>query len=154
MDQLVYFCFPFCSSFRSSELVRLGSRLSARRVDPRQEFPEGRAAMTVVRLFARSEFGESLSNLGKVKHGIVAEAARPAQVVENDAFGHSAKSRKRLPVSRCGNDADESSRAFFSGHAVQFAQHSCVIRVVIRVLIGLVGLLRRIARGMNAGRAV
>ena len=110
--------------------------------------------MTVFCFLLGRDFGERLLNPGKVKHGIVAEAAGTAQVVENDAFGCSAKSRQRLAVLGSGDDADESSLTLLRRHPAQLPQHTRIVRFIVGVLIGLVGFLSRIAGRVNAGRAL
>jgi len=110
--------------------------------------------VTVARFFFRREFGESLLDLRKIEHGVVAESAGTLEVIENAALGDSAKRCQRQTIAGGGDYTHEASRALFGRNALEFAKNARIVGIIIGVGIGLVRLVGCVAGGMNTGSAM
>src|SRR5215469_6607328 len=110
--------------------------------------------MAIARLFFGCQFREGLFDLRKIEHRIVAEASGPLEMVEDAAYGDSAKDGKRSAIAGGGDDADESTGAVLGGDAFKFAKDASVIGIIVGVGTGLVRLGGGVTSGVNAGSAV
>src|SRR5215831_5494777 len=92
--------------------------------------------VTIIRLLFCREFGERLLNLRKTKQRIVSESIHPARSLENDALGYAAKCGQRLAISRSRQHAHKPSRTSLRRNVFQFAQHACIVLVIVCILLG------------------
>jgi len=120
---------------------------------PLQKFPEGGAAMAVLRFFFCRQLRKCFLNRGKIKERVVAEAIRAARSVEDHPFGSATEHRQGLAIPRRGYDTDETSSALLWWDTSKLSNQARVIRLIISIVLDQVGSVGGVARGVNAGSA-
>src|SRR5437016_7158692 len=103
------------------------------------------AAMAELRLLFRAQLGKGFSNLRKIKQRIVAEAVGAAWFVEDNAFGCTAEDSKRFSIASGRDDANEASGAPIGWNALQFADQTGIVGLIICVAFRLAGIVSGIA---------
>src|SRR6266404_5835794 len=107
--------------------------------------------MAVLCFFFRAQLREGLLNLRKIKQWVIAESTCPSRSVKNHAFGCALKNRQGPAIARRCYPTHKSATALLLLDSLDLANQLSVISFIMRIRLRPLWIIRRIARGMNAG---
>src|SRR5271167_3793243 len=99
---------------------------------PLEELAKRGAAMAVLGLFFRGEFGEGPAGFREIEQRIVTEPVATAEFAQNEPLGAAVKGCEGVSTARRCDDADKAADAVFVGDVVQLPQQAGIVGLVSR----------------------